>query len=170
MNRAIFYDRDGVLNELVKRDGGYFSPRALSHFKIIKNSIKVTNFTKSKGFLNIVVSNQPDVARGHLKKNDLDKMTQTMFDKLRIDDVFYCLHDDADRCKCRKPLPGLILSAKEKWSIDLNNSIMVGDTEKDYFAAQNCNLKFYLIKNKYNISLKTANKLTDISEFIKKIK
>ena len=170
MNRAIFYDRDGVLNELVKRDGGYFSPRVLSQFKIIENSIKVTNFTKSKGYLNIVVSNQPDVARGYLKKIDLDNMTKIMRSKLTIDDVFYCLHDDNDMCKCRKPLPGLILFAKEKWDIDLNKSIMIGDTKKDYFAAKNSNVKFYLLDNKYNISFKIVNTITDISGIINKIK
>ena len=144
MKKAVFFDRDGVLNELIKRDDGYYSPREFSKFKIIPNSIEVTNYTKSRGYLNIVISNQPDVARGYLKKIDLDNMTKTLFSKLTIDDVFYCLHDNQDMCKCRKPLPGLILFAKEKWDIDLNKSIMIGDTKKDYQLSKRIWLKVYL--------------------------
>ena len=144
MNKAVFFDRDGVLNELVNRAGGYFSPRLSSNFRIILNSIEVTNYTKSKGYLNIVISNQPDVARGYLTEFELDKMTNILIKKLLIDDVFYCLHDD-DMCKCRKPLPGLIIFAKDKWDIDLNKSIMIGDTEKDCFAAKNSKVEFYLL-------------------------
>ena len=70
MNRAVFFDRDGVLNELVKRDGGYYSPRDLSNFKITSNSVRVTKYTKSLGYLNIVISNQPDVARGYLNRTE----------------------------------------------------------------------------------------------------
>ena len=84
MNKAIFFDRDGVLNELIKRDGGNYSPREFSKFKIIPNSIEVTNYTKSKGYLNIVISNQPDVARGYLTKFDLDKMTKILLNKFAI--------------------------------------------------------------------------------------
>ena len=165
MNKAVFYDRDGVLNELIKRDGGYYSPRKLSKFRIIPNSIEVTNYTKSKGYLNIVISNQPDVARGYLTKFDLDKMTKILFKKLTITDVFYCLHDDG-MCECRKPLPGLIFSAKSKWNIDLTKSVMVGDTEKDYYAAKNCNIQFYLISNSINLNFEAENRINDISEII----
>ena len=165
MNKAIFFDRDGVLNELIKRDGGYYSPREFSKFKIIPNSIEVTNYTKSKGYLNIVISNQPDVARGYLTKFDLDKMTKILCDKLNIDDVFYCLHDD-DMCECRKPLPGLIFDAGSKWNIDLNKSVMVGDTEKDYYTAKNSNIQFYLISHTLNLNFKAENRINDISEII----
>ena len=70
MNKAIFLDRDGILNELVCRDGGFYSPRQVSDFKISLNSADLTSFTKSLGYLNIVVSNQPDISRGLLSKYD----------------------------------------------------------------------------------------------------
>ena len=165
MNKAIFFDRDGVLNELIKRDGGNYSPREFSKFKIIPNSIEVTNYTKSKGYLNIVISNQPDVARGYLTKFDLDKMTKMLFNKLTIDDIFYCLHDD-NECECRKPLPGLIFSAQSKWNIDLTKSVMVGDTERDLGAAQNSGVKFYLLENEYNRNLKTENRIKNLENII----
>ena len=168
MNKAVFFDRDGVLNELVNRAGGYFSPRLSSNFRIIPNSIEVTNYTKSKEYLNIVISNQPDIIRGNLTKVELDKMTEILCEKLTIDDVFYCLHDD-DVCECRKPMPGLIFSAQSKWNIDLTKSVMVGDTEKDYYAAKNSNIQFYLISNTLNMEFEAENRITDISEIIKKI-
>jgi len=169
MNRAVFFDRDGVLNELIKRDGGYYSPRDSSKFRIIPNSIKVTNYTNLKGYLNIVISNQPDVARGYLTKFDLDKMTKIMFNRLTLNDVYYCLHDDNDMCECRKPLPGLIFSAQSKWNIDLTKSVMIGDTEKDYFAAKNSNMQFYLISHTHNLNFEAENRITDISKIISKI-
>ena len=165
MNKAVFFDRDGVLNKLIKRDGGYYSPRESSKFRIIPNSIEVTNYTNSKGYLNIVISNQPDVARGYLTEFELDKMTNILIKKLLIDDVFYCLHDD-DMCECRKPLPGLIFDAGSKWNIDLNKSVMVGDTEKDYYTAKNSNIQFYLISHTLNLNFKAENRINDISEII----
>ena len=165
MNRAVFFDRDGVLNELVKRDSGYFSPRKLSQFRIIENSIEVTNYTKSKGYLNIVISNQPDVERGYLTKVNLDKMTKILFDQLTIDDIFYCLHDN-DMCKCRKPLPGLIFSAQSKWNIDLTKSVMVGDTEKDLGAAKNAGVKFYIIDHIYNMNIETENRIKKLQSIL----
>ena len=163
MKKAVFFDRDGVLNELIKRDGGYYSPREFSKFKIIPNSIEVTNYTKSKGYLNIVISNQPDVARGYLTKFDLDKMTKILLNKLAIDDVFYCKHDD-NQCECRKPLPGLIFSAQNKWNIDLTKSVMVGDTERDYYAAKNADILFYLVNQSYNSDLNNVNRIMNISD------
>ena len=102
-------------------------------------------------------------------KIDLDNMTKILLSKLTIDDVFYCLHDNHDMCKCRKPLPGLILFAKDKWNIDLNKSIMIGDTEKDYFAAKNSKVEFYLLDNRFNENLNSSNIITNISEIIDKI-
>ena len=168
MKRAVFFDRDGVLNKLIKRDGGYFSPRKLSEFTIIPNSIKVTNYTKSKGYLNIVISNQPDIKRGYLTKSDLNHMTKVLCDDLIIDDVFYCLHDD-NMCECRKPLPGLIFAAQNKWNIDLNASLMIGDSEKDFYAAKNANINFYLISHTLNSNIIIKNRIKDIIEIINTI-
>ena len=66
MNKAVFFDRDGVLNEIVERDGGHYSPQDFSQFKIVEEAIKVTRYTRSIGFLNIVISNQPDISRKKL--------------------------------------------------------------------------------------------------------
>ena len=92
-------------------------------------------------------------------------MTKILFKNLTITDVFYCLHDDG-MCECRKPLPGLIFSAQSKWNIDLTKSVMVGDTEKDYYAAKNSNIQFYLISHTLNLNFKAENRINDISEII----
>lgn len=170
MNRAVFFDRDGVLNELVKRDDGYYSPRDLSNFKIISNSIEVTKHTNSLGYLNIVISNQPDVARGYLNKTELDKMTKVLFNKLMIDDVFYCTHDDSDLCNCRKPAPGLFIQAAEKWKIDLQKSYMIGDTWKDIEAAKNANVNSLLLDRDYNLNCDSPNRINNLEDIFNYIK
>ena len=145
MNRAVLFDRDGVLNKLIKRDGGFYSPQSFDQFKTYDTAKNVINELKQIGLLSIVVSNQPDISRGHLIQTELDKMTNVLFNKLKIDDVFYCTHDDSDLCTCRKPSPGLLIQASEKWNIDLEKSFMVGDTWKDVAAAKNASVKFLLI-------------------------
>lgn len=169
MNRAVFFDRDGVLNNLVFRDGKYYSPRNINKFKLFNDAEEVIYTIRDKGYLAIIVSNQPDIARGYLKKSVLDEMTKLLFDKLSVDDVFYCMHDDPDVEECRKPAPGLIIKAQKKWGIDLNQSLMVGDTEKDQGAAKNAGVKFILISRSYNDHINTSNrisKLTDIPLYL----
>ena len=169
MTQAVFFDRDGVLNELIKRDGGFYSPQSFDQFKIYETAKFVINELKQIGFLSIVVSNQPDISRGHLIQTELDKMTNVLFNKLKIDDVFYCTHDDSDLCTCRKPSPGLLIQASDKWNIDLEQSYMVGDTWKDVEAAKNARVDFFLINKNYNLDCDTPkriNTLEDIINFI----
>tara|TARA_B100001142_G_scaffold327040_1_gene383759 strand:- start:229 stop:744 length:516 start_codon:yes stop_codon:yes gene_type:complete len=169
MNQAFFFDRDGVLNEIVQRDGGHYSPQDFSQFVIIKEAIEFTQYTHSLGFLNIVISNQPDISRGTLLQSDLQDMTNVLYNSLKIDDVFYCVHDDEDMCKCRKPLPGLFLEASYKWNIELTKSYMVGDTWKDIEAAKKVNVDSFLIDTDYNAQYeypKRVKSLKNISELI----
>ncbi len=170
MNKAIFFDRDGVLNELIQRDGGFYSPQSFDQFKIYDNAKNIINELKQRGFLSIIVSNQPDIARGCLNKIELDKMTKVLFNELMIDDIFYCTHDDSDLCDCRKPAPGLLIQAAEKWKIDLQKSFMVGDTWKDAEAAKNANVNFLLLNRDYNLDCDSPNRincLEDIFNYIK---
>jgi|TARA_B100002003_G_C13900753_1_gene438818 D-glycero-D-manno-heptose 1,7-bisphosphate phosphatase len=162
MSRAVFFDRDGVLNELVNRDGGFFSPLTLEDFHLFPDTRDVINEIRSKGYLCITVSNQPDVARGYLKRSELNRMTQILSSTLHLDDVFYCLHDDSDDCDCRKPKPGLLFQAQKKWDIDLCESIMIGDTWKDVEAARNASVRMVLFEAKYNLHLEAENKITDL--------
>ena len=164
MNRAVFFDRDGVLNNLVFRDGKYCSPRKINKFKLFNDAEEVIHTIRDKGYLAIIVSNQPDIARGYLKKSVLNEMTKEIYDKLNVDDIFYCMHDDPDAEGCRKPDPGLIIKAQNKWDIDLKQSLMVGDTKKDLGAAKNAGIKFILISRSHNNHINTYNRISKLTE------
>tara|TARA_B100000315_G_C14496287_1_gene550146 strand:+ start:274 stop:786 length:513 start_codon:yes stop_codon:yes gene_type:complete len=166
MNRAVFFDRDGVLNELVNRDGGFYSPRAVKDFQLVPEVGDVISKIKSKGYLCITISNQPDVARGHLERLELDRMTQILVTSLDLDDVLYCFHDDSDECDCRKPEPGLLFEGRERWNLDLSLSLMVGDTVKDLEAARAANVRFYLLDCNYNRFLQAENRIESLKDII----
>lgn len=167
MNKAIFFDRDGVLNELVKRDGGFYSPQSFDQFIVLGAANNVINKLRERGFLCIVVSNQPDISRGYLNNTELNRMTKVLFDDLKLDDVFYCTHDDSDSCNCRKPAPGLLIQAAKKWTIDLQDSYMIGDTWKDAEAAENANVKFLLLNRDYNLDYNSSNRLNSLEDIFK---
>jgi D-glycero-D-manno-heptose 1,7-bisphosphate phosphatase len=164
LNRAVFFDRDGVLNKLVFRDGNYYSPRNIEKFQLYNDAEKVIHKIRDKGYLTIIVSNQPDIARGFLKKSVLNEMTKKIYDKLSVDDIFYCMHDDPDAAGCRKPDTGLIIKAQKKWDLDLRKSIMIGDSEKDYGAAKNAGIKFILMSRSHNKHMKISNRISTLSE------
>lgn len=150
MNKAIFWDRDGVISEVVYRDGIHASPRNFGEFKLREGADKSLKQFRDAGFLNIVITNQPDVSRGLMEKSELDKMHQFLIENFPIDDVFTCLHDNSNDCSCRKPKPGLILEAAKKWNIDVKKSFVVGDTEKDTGAATKAGCSSILINAPYN--------------------
>tara|TARA_B100001964_G_scaffold156831_1_gene172280 strand:- start:724 stop:1245 length:522 start_codon:yes stop_codon:yes gene_type:complete len=164
--KAVFFDRDGVLNELISRNGGFYSPRSVEDFQLVPEAEDVINTIKSEGYLCIAVSNQPDVSRGYLERSELDRMSQVLFSTLDLDDVFYCLHDDSDNCNCRKPAPGLMLQAKEKWNLELACSLMVGDTEKDLEAAERAGVNFFLLDCIYNRSVQTEKRIASLRDII----
>ena len=131
-NKAIFLDRDGVINIEV----GYLSNP--NDFKIIEGTIEALKILNKKGFLLIVVTNQAGIARGYYTEDDLKDVHHKMRYVLKqhevtLTDIFYCPHhpEFTGSCNCRKPNPGMILEAKEKYNIDLDNSYMVGDTLND---------------------------------------
>ena len=167
--KAVFFDRDGVLNHLVKRDGSYYSPQKFKDFKIFDDAKKVVSLVQEKGYLAIVISNQPDISRGKLEQSELDKMTSMLYEQLCVDDVFYCTHDDDDGCGCRKPAPGLFFTAQKKYNIDFKNSFMIGDTWKDVGAAKNAGISVILVNKDYNQSLKGVKRIKTLNEAILQI-
>ncbi|MFC1527591.1 HAD-IIIA family hydrolase [Candidatus Neomarinimicrobiota bacterium] len=166
----MFFDRDGVLNHLVQREGSFYSPQRFKDFHIVDEAKDVINIVKEMGFLAIVVSNQPDISRGNLKQSELDKMTDILFKKLSIDDVFYCTHDDYNDIGCRKPAPGLFIMAHGKYNLDFNKSFMIGDTWKDVEAAKNAGISMILINKDYNQDLKNVIRVNSLSEVVSLIK
>ena len=170
LNRAIFFDRDGVLNKLVKRDGGYYSPLNFKNFKINEEAKSITNDLKRLNYLNIVISNQPEIARNRMKSSELEKMTEYLKNEIIVDDIFYCTHDDNSNCACRKPKTGLFLNAQKKWNIDLHESFFVGDTWRDLDAGKNMNLKTIILENNCNYDLKCDIKIKKLKDLLSIIK
>lgn len=169
MKQAIFLDRDGVINSTIIKEGKPFSPRKFEDFKLVDGVKDILERFKARGWLNIIVTNQPDIARGLMKKEELQKMHNLIRENLPVDDIFICPHDDADNCNCRKPKPGMLLEAAKKWDIDLNESFMIGDSWKDIEAGRNAGCTTLLIDSPYNKQIDSdlrANELSALSEMI----
>jgi D-glycero-D-manno-heptose 1,7-bisphosphate phosphatase len=132
--RAVFLDRDGVLNYAVIRGGRPYPPSTADDMRIVDNAAAHLAALKRAGFLLIVVTNQPDIARGRQSRETVDAMHSRLFAELPLDDVFVCDHDDLDGCSCRKPAPGLLIAAAAKHGIDLARSFMIGDRWRDVDA------------------------------------
>ncbi len=135
-NRAIFLDRDGVINI----DKSYVSK--IEDFEFCDGIFEVLRRFQKLGFLLIVVTNQSGIGRGYYSSEDFSVLTQWKLDELQkrdifIDEVYHCHHDPDLGCGCRKPAPGMLLSAKEKFDIDMQASWMIGDKKSDIEAALN---------------------------------
>jgi D-glycero-D-manno-heptose 1,7-bisphosphate phosphatase len=133
---AVFLDRDGVLNRSVYRDGVPSPPASLDEFELMPGVRDAVDQLRGAGYLLVVVTNQPDIARGTQAASVVDAMNGIVLDELGIDAVLVCPHDDADDCACRKPKPGLLLEAMERFDIDLDRSFMVGDRWRDIAAGR----------------------------------
>jgi len=134
--RAVFLDRDGVLNRSMVRNGRPYAPTSLDEFDLLSGVAEAVSSLRKAGFLLIVVTNQPDVATGSVSRDVLDAMHRNLRAWLTVDDIKACCHVDADGCACRKPRPGMLLEAAREWSIDLNRSFMVGDRWRDVSAGK----------------------------------
>lgn len=131
VNKAVFLDRDGVLNEAVIRDGKPFAPATLAELRLVPNAAEAIASLKNAGYLLIVVTNQPDVARGTQSREVVEAMDAAVGAALPIDEFRVCFHDDRDQCACRKPKPGLVLDAAAVHGIDLGQSFLIGDRWRD---------------------------------------
>jgi D-glycero-D-manno-heptose 1,7-bisphosphate phosphatase len=136
MVRAVFLDRDGVINANLQRDGKPVAPRSLAEFRILPGVAEAAQRLKAAGFLLVVATNQPDVRNGITPQAAMAAMHDEIRKSMPIDDIMICLHVDADNCGCRKPKPGLLLDAAAKHGIDLRSSYFVGDRWKDVLAGQ----------------------------------
>jgi D-glycero-D-manno-heptose 1,7-bisphosphate phosphatase len=134
MKRAVFLDRDGVITVPTSVDGKGFAPRSISEFRFYEGTAESLERIHALGFLALVVSNQPDVANGLLSRSTLDLMNQRIINELAIDEVINCPHNTLEDCLCRKPKPGMLLSAAEKWDLELSESWMIGDRDSDVAA------------------------------------
>lgn len=148
--RAVFLDRDGVLIRTFVRDGVPHPPHQLGEMEILAGVAAALRRLKAAGFELIVVTNQPDVARGTQTRETIEKMNAQLTLDLQLDGVFVCYHDNADGCSCRKPKAGLILQAAEAHGIDIPASFMVGDRWSDIAAGAAAGCRTLLVDRPYS--------------------
>jgi len=153
--KAVFLDRDGVINRAVVHDGRPFPPLSLEDLVILPGVPEALRLLKERGFLLIVVTNQPDVGRGSQKQETVEKIHTYLLKQLPLDDIFVCWHGQDGECNCRKPKPGLLLQAANKYGIDFENSFMIGDRWKDIEAGQVVGCTTIFIEKNYDELLRT---------------
>ena len=148
-HKAIFLDRDGVLNHAIVRNGKPYPPASLDELSIPDDAITALQQLKKYGFLLIGATNQPDVARGTTRRQTVEAINAKLLEWLPLDEINICYHDDKDSCACRKPLPGLLTEAAKRLHIDLSSSFTIGDRWKDIEAGQRAGCKTIWLKQDY---------------------
>jgi D-glycero-D-manno-heptose 1,7-bisphosphate phosphatase len=171
MNRAVFLDRDGVLNRAYVRNGKPYSPDTIEEMVIVPDAAEALGRLRQHGFRLLVATNQPDIARGRLTREQVDAMNTRLRSALPLDGIEMCVHDDADNCDCRKPKPGLLLHAAKRDGIDLSKSFMVGDRYRDIEAGHSAGCRTVLVGNGYGETFKaqpdaTVSTLTEAANWI----
>jgi D-glycero-D-manno-heptose 1,7-bisphosphate phosphatase len=149
MRKAVFLDRDGVINHSIVSEGSPRPPKEIEDVFILDGVIQAVNMLKLHDFLPIVVTNQPDVSRGIITRQKVEQIHEYIGSVAGIDHFYACYHDDSDLCGCRKPAPGLILRATEELGLDISESFMVGDRWRDIGAGQAAGCRTFFIDYSY---------------------
>jgi len=134
--RAVFLDRDGVINRSIIKNGKPYPPASLDELEVLPGVANALERLHDAGFRLIVVTNQPDVARGTQTRETVDVINNSLRAQLVLDEFRVCCHDDAEHCSCRKPRPGMLLDAAKDHHIDLAASYMIGDRWRDIEAGE----------------------------------
>jgi D-glycero-D-manno-heptose 1,7-bisphosphate phosphatase len=135
---AAFLDRDGVLNRAVVRRGRPYPPASVAEMEILPGVREALDRLKAAGYRLVVVTNQPDVARGLQRRETVEAINAALIARLPLDEVRVCFHDDADGCTCRKPQPGLLV---QQPAYDLARSVMIGDRWRDIEARRRAHVR-----------------------------
>lgn len=149
MKRAVFLDRDGVINRAIVRNGKPYPPASLAELEILPGVYEALQNLRNANFLLIVVTNQPDVARGSTSREGVELINASLSFELPIDCFRTCYHDNSDQCACRKPLPGSLIEAAKEFDIDLSKSFMIGDRWSDIEAGASAGCKTFFVNNQY---------------------
>lgn len=165
MNKALFLDRDGVVNIEVN----YLYK--IEDFEFVDGILKLCKYYRDKGYMIFIVTNQSGIDRGYYSEHDFNLLTSWMIEEfakngIEIKKVYFCPHhpDISFECKCRKPSPGMILEAKSEFDIDLEKSILIGDKESDIEAALSAG-----IRETYLLDEKKMSKATKATKIVSKL-
>ena len=169
--RAVFLDRDGIINTPVIREGRPYPPQSLQEFVYVEGIGGVLRELRGRGFELFVVTNQPDVARGTTPKALVEAFHARILAELPIRQIYSCYHDGPDACECRKPKPGFLLQAAGEHGLDLGRSFMVGDRWRDIDCGHRAGCATLFVDYGYREALRspptfTVRRVTDILQYI----
>ena len=154
-SKAVFLDRDGVLNEALLRQGKPYSPMTRDEVIVPPDVPAALDRLRHDGFRLIMVTNQPNIARGSQSREEVYAINHYLQELLRLDAAEVCEHDDADNCDCRKPKPGMLLRAAARDNIALAASFLVGDRWRDIEAGRRAGCRTILLGDGYGESLQS---------------
>ena len=168
MKKAIFLDRDGVINV----DRGYVYK--IDDFEFFPDVMTTLKYFQQRKYLLFIITNQSGIARGYFSQQDLEKLNAFMIDEfakndITISKIYFCPHLPDENCECRKPKPKMLLDAKNEFDIDMKNSWMIGDKESDMKAGQNAGLTNLILigkKTPKSLAKYNVNSLSDTMKFI----
>lgn len=147
---AVFLDRDGVLNRVFVREGVTYPPADVEEFSFLPGAKEAVQRLHSAGFPLVVVTNQPDVARGTQTREGVEAIHARLRAELPMLEILACYHDKGDACACRKPKPGMLLEAARRWLLDLPDSFLVGDRWSDVLAGQAAGCRTILVETPFS--------------------
>lgn len=147
--KALFLDRDGVICEALPRSQ-YLT--RWEEFKLMPGIGELIDDAKIKGYLAIVITNQPQISRGMVSEKEIISINGRMNELLdgKLDAVYHCPHRNEDNCDCRKPKPGMLLNAGKDFEIDFSESFFLGDADKDIKAGQAAGCRTIFLNNEHN--------------------
>jgi D-glycero-D-manno-heptose 1,7-bisphosphate phosphatase len=169
MKSGVFFERDGILNRALLEGQNQVSPRTLEQFQINEDALELLPLLKEAGLVLLATTNQPGLSRGEQSRRELDRMHQALFQRLDLDDILVCPHDDLDQCPCRKPRPGLFLEAAFKWHLDLDRCYVVSDKWQDAQAAHNSGAISLLLRSPWNGSGHRDFLVANLEQAVRKI-
>ena len=151
--KAIFWDRDGIINEIKIKNGKSLSPRKFSDFKVFPYINSLLNEMNKLGYENIIFTNQPDISRLLMDPKELFLMHKSLMENYPIKKIYHCPHSDEDNCSCRKPLPGMIETCLKEFSFNVEKCVVVGDRITDIISGHLAGItELYLLEKSYSLS------------------
>lgn len=166
--KYIFLDRDGVINEPIILNKKPYPPHSKDDLVITASAKEAIKLLQKNHYEIIVVTNQPDVARGTTTEKSVHKINKEISDICGIKYFKVCFHDDSDNCSCRKPKPGMIFKAQKYYNIDLSKSYFVGNSVNDYEAAKAAGVKPIIVNNtELTKKIKQKKIFRNLESFIK---
>lgn len=173
VRRAVFLDRDGVINRAIVRDGKPYPPANLDEFEILPDVPEACRRLKEAEYMIVVATNQPDVGRGTLLQGVVEEMHNFLLKHLPIDRVEVCYHPGKglSNCDCRKPLPGMLIRAASEFGLDLEQSWVIGDRPSDIECGYSAGCRTILIGRGYNEELQISPDfcVSNLAEAVAKI-